>query len=93
MASTVITGDDGTDGTEGGGAVSDEYRLIIFPVVVGRGKRRFRDGSVPGSLTVTNSTVTSKGAVALTLQLVGELGLGDIEVIDGKDVTTLSATR
>ena len=64
----------------------DEYRLIIFPVIVGRGKRLFRDGSVPGSLTLIGSTVTAKGAVALTLRPAGPLGVGDIEVIDGKEV-------
>ena len=64
----------------------DEYRLIIFPVVVGCGKRLFSDGSVPGSLTLVSSTVTAKGAVALTLRPAGALGLGDIDVIDGKEV-------
>lgn len=64
----------------------DEYRLIIFPVVLGSGKRLFRDGSVPGSLTLVDSTVTSKGAVALTFRPAGEVGIGDIEVVDGKEV-------
>jgi len=65
----------------------DEYRLIIFPVVVGGGKRLFHDGCVPGSLTLVDSTVTPKGAVALTLQPAGSLGVGDIDVIDGREVT------
>jgi len=64
----------------------DEYRLIIFPVVVGRGKRLFQDGSVPGSLTLVSSSVTAKGAVALTLRPAGALGAGDIDVIDGKEI-------
>jgi dihydrofolate reductase len=64
----------------------DEYRLIVFPIVIGTGKRLFRDGSVPGSLTLVDSTVTSKGAVALTLRPAGALGVGDIEVVDGKEV-------
>lgn len=64
----------------------DEYRLVIFPVVVGGGKRLFENGSVPGSLSLVSSTVTSKGVVALTLQPAGELGVGDIEVVDGKEV-------
>ena len=64
----------------------DEYRLVIFPVVVGGGKRLFPDGSVPGSLTLVSSTTTSSGAVALTLRPAGTLGVGDIEVVDGKEV-------
>ena len=67
--------------------VIDEYRLIIFPVVVGSGKRLFSDGCVPGSLALVDSTVTAKGAVALTLRPAGELGVGDIDVVDGKEVT------
>ena len=65
----------------------DEYRLIIFPVVVGSGKRLFQGGSVPGSFTLVDSTATTKGAVALTLQPAGALGVGDIDVIDGREVT------
>jgi len=64
----------------------DEYRLIIFPVVLGGGKRLFADGSVPGSLTLVDSTVTGTGAVALTLKPAGKLGVGDFEVVDGKEV-------
>jgi len=64
----------------------DEYRLIIFPVVIGGGKRLFQDGSVPGSLALVSSTTTSKGAVALSLRPAGTLGVGGIEVVDGKEV-------
>ena len=64
----------------------DEYRLIIFPVVLGSGKRLFRDGSVPGSLTLVSSTVSPTGAVALTLRPAGTVGVGDIEVVDGKEI-------
>ena len=55
-------------------------------MVVGGGKRLFPDGSIPGSLTLIDSTITSKGAVALTLRPAGALGVGDIEVVDGKEV-------
>jgi len=64
----------------------DEYRLVIFPVVLGGGKRLFPDGCVPGSLTLIGSTVTGTGAHALTLRPSGGLGTGDIEVVDGKEV-------
>lgn len=64
----------------------DEYRLVVFPVIVGSGKRLFRDGCVPGSLTLVDSTVTSTGAQSLTLRPLGALSVGDIEVVDGKEV-------
>lgn len=64
----------------------DEYRLVVFPVIVGGGKRLFEDGSVPGSLALVDSTVTGTGAVALTLRPAGAVGVGDFEVVDGKEV-------
>ena len=63
----------------------DECRLIVFPVVVGQGKRLFPDGSAPGVLTLLRSTTTSLGTLALTLQPAGVLGRGDITVVDGKE--------
>ncbi|MGS0685174.1 dihydrofolate reductase family protein [Nakamurella sp. GG22] len=66
--------------------IVDEYRLIIFPVVIGDGKRLFGEGSVPGTFTTVNSAVTSNGAVSLTLRPAGGLGVGDIEVVDGREV-------
>ena len=45
----------------------DEYRLLIFPVVVGAGKRLFEDAAAPSSFMVTGSHVTKSGVVALSL--------------------------
>lgn len=45
----------------------DEYHLLVFPTVVGAGKRLFDEGSVPSNFTVTDKRVTAAGAVALTL--------------------------
>ncbi|MBD8044668.1 dihydrofolate reductase family protein [Arthrobacter sp. Sa2BUA2] len=45
----------------------DEYRLLIFPIVVGAGKRLFEEGAVPSSFMVTGSHVTKSGAVSLSL--------------------------
>lgn len=33
----------------------DEYRLMIHPVVLGRGKRLFKDGGTPGDLTLVET--------------------------------------
>ncbi|MBF4994234.1 dihydrofolate reductase family protein [Arthrobacter gandavensis] len=45
----------------------DEYRLLFFPVVVGRGKRLFEEGAAPSSFMVTGTHITSSGVVALSL--------------------------
>jgi len=39
----------------------DEYRLWIFPVVVGTGKRLFADGTVPAALKLVDTKATSTG--------------------------------
>jgi dihydrofolate reductase len=54
----------------------DEYRLWTFPVVVGPGKRLFADGTVPASLKLVDSTVSSTGVVISTLVPAGDIELG-----------------
>ena len=41
----------------------DEYRVIIFPVTVGAGKRLFSDAAPPSGYTVSNSRTTAAGAL------------------------------
>jgi len=41
----------------------DEFRLWIFPVVVGSGKRLFEQGVVPTNLTLVKTRVCSNGAM------------------------------
>jgi dihydrofolate reductase len=41
----------------------DEYRLFVFPVVLGEGKRLFADGSVPTALQLVETKTTSTGVV------------------------------
>jgi dihydrofolate reductase len=44
----------------------DEYRLMIDPLVVGGGKRLFRNGGVLKSLRLVESEMTSTGAILAT---------------------------
>jgi dihydrofolate reductase len=44
----------------------DEYLLMIHPVVLGRGRRMFRDGGPPSTLELTDSVITTKGVVMAT---------------------------
>jgi len=44
----------------------DEYRLMIHPIVVGGGKRLFRDGNPLAKLTLTDSKTSTIGVVILT---------------------------
>jgi dihydrofolate reductase len=46
----------------------DEYRLMIHPVVLGSGKRLFRDGSGLTALRLVDTRTFSTGIVLLTYQ-------------------------
>jgi hypothetical protein len=41
----------------------DEYRLMIDPLIVGGGKRLFRNGNAPKRLRLVESKATSTGAI------------------------------
>jgi dihydrofolate reductase len=46
----------------------DEYRLMVFPVVLGSGKRLFEEGSEPTTLKLVDSQTVGEGIVILTYQ-------------------------
>jgi dihydrofolate reductase len=54
----------------------DEFRLWVFPVVVGSGKRLFADGTVPAGLRLVDSAVSTTGVVIGTYEPAGELVTG-----------------
>ena len=56
----------------------DEYRLLIYPVVLGEGKRLFTDGRTPTSLKLIDAKTTSTGVAMHTYQPVGEPTYGSV---------------
>jgi dihydrofolate reductase len=54
----------------------DEYRLMIFPVVLGSGKRLFREGSDRRALELVDSRAFETGVLYLTYRPKGEQGAG-----------------
>jgi dihydrofolate reductase len=54
----------------------DEYRLWIFPLVIGSGKRLFADGTIPAGLRLVDSTVSTTGVVIGTYEPAGEIVTG-----------------
>jgi dihydrofolate reductase len=46
----------------------DEYRFLIYPVVVGTGRRLFEDPGHAGALQLVDSKTTSTGVAVLTCQ-------------------------
>ncbi len=51
----------------------DQYRLWVFPVVLGSGKRLFADGTVPSGLRLADSTVSTTGVMMCTYEPAGEI--------------------
>jgi dihydrofolate reductase len=49
-----------------GRSLLDELRVMIDPIVVGSGKRLFRDNGTPWRLRLSDSQVTSTGAIIAT---------------------------
>ena len=50
----------------------DELRVWIFPVVLGRGKRLFGDGTIPAGLEVVDSKTSTTGVLVATYRRAGE---------------------
>ncbi len=54
----------------------DQYRLWVFPLVIGLGKRLFADGTFPGALRLVDSSVSTTGVVIGTYEPAGEIVTG-----------------
>ena len=54
----------------------DTYRLWVFPLVLGSGKRLFADGTIPAGLKLVDSKVSSTGVVMGTYEPAGEVVTG-----------------
>jgi dihydrofolate reductase len=56
--------------------LADEYRLWVFPIVIGSGKRLFSDGTVPSALKLVDSKVSTTGVLMGTYEPAGEIVTG-----------------
>jgi dihydrofolate reductase len=56
----------------------DEYRLIVFPVLIGTGKRLFGSGTIPAALKLVDSRTVSTGVTVQTFARAGELTYGAV---------------
>jgi dihydrofolate reductase len=57
----------------------DEFRLWIFPVAIGTGKRFFGDGTIPVGLKLAGSKVTSTGVTINTYRRAGDVTQGSMD--------------
>jgi dihydrofolate reductase len=54
----------------------DQFRLWVFPVVIGSGKRLFADGTMPSGLRLVDHKVSTTGVVMGTWEPAGEIATG-----------------
>lgn len=54
----------------------DEFRLLIFPLVLGKGKRLFGGGTVPAGLELADSQLLSNGVIKTVYRTGAEIELG-----------------
>ncbi len=57
----------------------DEFRVWIFPVVLGPGKRLFGDGTIPLALKLVDSKVSKTGVTINTYGRAGDIDVGSFE--------------
>jgi len=56
----------------------DEFRLLIFPVTLGHGKKLFDKGTLPAAFTLIESIVTPGGVIIACYKRAGEVKTGTV---------------
>jgi dihydrofolate reductase len=54
----------------------DEFRLWVFPVTIGSGKRLFGDGTIPSALRLVDSVTSTTGVTIGAYEPAGDLATG-----------------
>ena len=57
----------------------EEFRLKIYPVTVGHGKRLFGDGTMPASFKLLENKTSTTGVVVATYRREGEIKTGSFD--------------
>jgi dihydrofolate reductase len=63
----------------------DEFRMWIFPLVIGTGKRLFGDGTIPAGLNLVDSKVSKTGVTINTYERAGDIKYGSFEFDEPTD--------
>lgn len=72
----LVSGSHGLIQTLLAASLVDELRLVIAPVLVGRGKRLFGDGTTPVGLELVELSTTSTGAILAIYRPAGPIARG-----------------
>jgi dihydrofolate reductase len=60
----------------------DEFRMWIFPLALGTGKRLFGDGTIPVALRLVANSVSKTGVTINTYARAGEIEIGEMDFED-----------
>jgi dihydrofolate reductase len=60
----------------------DEYTVLIFPLMLGKGKRLFGDGTVPAALKLIRSQSFPSGVIMATYEPAGDIKTGSFALQD-----------
>jgi dihydrofolate reductase len=60
----------------------DEFSVLTFPVVLGKGKRLFGEGVVPAGLKLVNSQSYPTGVILARYQPDGAVKAGDFQLAE-----------
>lgn len=63
----------------------DELRLLIFPIVLGSGKRLFGEGTIPAAFEVTDSKTATTGVLLLNYERAGDVQYGSFALEEPTD--------
>jgi len=63
----------------------DEFKLMIFPVVLGGGKKLFAEGAVPAAMKLLRTQSSSTGVIFATYQPDGPVRTGSFALPDPSD--------
>lgn len=58
----------------------DEFRLKIFPITLGMGKRLFGDGTIPAGCKLVNSKASTTGVIVATYERAGDVKFGSFDM-------------
>lgn len=71
----------------------DEFRLMTFPVVLGRGKKLFGDDLPPFALKLTDSKTSTTGVTIATYLPAGEVPIGSFALEEPTEAELARRTR
>jgi dihydrofolate reductase len=57
----------------------DEFRMWIFPVTLGTGKRLFDGGAIPVAMKLIDNSISTTGVTINTYARAGEIQIGEMD--------------